>query len=123
MPDETPDQTADQTADQTKRLEEVCSLDELRLQDRLEFIRLEIAPHVVDRQPFDGGLAWEFEGSVELREKLEWLIAQERRCCATWGFELLDVADSERLRLEVRGATSESGLSELFGSSGESEKR
>ena len=117
------DKTPDRTVDKANRLEEVCSLDELRLQDRLKFIRLEIAPHVVDRQPFDGGLAWEFKGSPELREKLEWLIAQERRCCVTWGFEVLDVPESGRLRLEVRGATSESGLSELFGGPDETEKR
>ena len=109
--------------DSTKTLEEVCSLDELQLQDRLKFIRCEIAPHVVARQPFDGGLAWEFESLSPLREKLDWLVAQERRCCGGWGFEVLEVPGSRRLRLEVRGAASDSGLLELFGGPGRSETR
>jgi len=99
-------------------LEGVCSLDDHGFKERREFIQREVAPYVVRHESFEGGLAWEFEPSTPLREKLDWLVAQERRCCGSWEFAVHDVSASGLLRLEVLGVAPDSGLYEIFGASG-----
>jgi hypothetical protein len=98
-------------------LEDVCSLDALSLQERLDFIRREIAPLVVRREFSEGRAAWEFAESPPVRDTLEGLIELERDCCATWRFELDEVPDANRLRLSVEGDGAGSALVEVLGDS------
>jgi hypothetical protein len=97
-----------------RSIEDVCSLDALSLQERLDFVRREIAPLVVSREFREGRAVWEFGASPQLRSTLEGLIELERDCCATWRFELGEVPDSKRLSLSVDGDGAGSALVEVL---------
>lgn len=102
-------------SNRTPSLEDVCSLDALSLQERLDFIRSEIAPLVVSREFGEGRAVWEFDESPQVRNSLEGLIELERDCCASWRFELGEASDSDRLRLSVEGDGAGSALVKVLG--------
>lgn len=81
---------------------EVCSLSDDALEQRLEMVRREIAPHADRSEELPNGRAWEFPRSPELEARLEGLVALERECCASLDFDLSVPSDS-RLRLAIAG--------------------
>jgi hypothetical protein len=82
---------------------DICSLSNPELQQRFKMIREEILPHARRTEKLANGLAWEFEQSPPMREKLAQLIELERRCCTGLAFELQDRRESNTLRLAVEG--------------------
>ena len=90
----------------------VCSLNNERLQERRAMVRAEILPHVTKAERIEGGFAVETEATPEMRQKLENLVALERRCCSSVDWDLSEVPGG-RVRLEVRGLDPDS---ELLGS-------
>ena len=87
--------------DEQRSAADVCSLPPAALADRLAMIRSDFAPHVKAQEELPGGRAWEFD--TALRERLEELVALERRCCSGLDWRILEITEG-RVRLEVRGA-------------------
>ena len=88
----------------------LCSLDDEQLEARRARVRAEILPQVAKSERIDGGFAVEIPATRELRERLEALVALERRCCAGVDWTLREIPEAGRLRLEVRGLDPDSAL-------------
>ncbi len=88
----------------------LCSLDDQQLEERRAMVRAEILPHLEKRERIEGGFAVESEATPEMREKLENLVALERRCCSSVDWDLREDPQAGRLRLEVRGLDPDSAL-------------
>ncbi|NNL64778.1 MAG: hypothetical protein HKP30_00915 [Myxococcales bacterium] len=80
----------------------VCTLPPDGLTDRMAWIRTEILPLASKRERRREGLAWTFEDTPELAERLERLVALERECCSGIAFRHRAIAGGQRL-LEVEG--------------------
>src|SRR5262245_58364382 len=87
----------------------VCNLPAAERAERAAMIRAEILPRVRARRELFDGIAWDFESTPELVQRLEDWIALERECCASLDWRL-ESGDPNRLVLLVRGA----GAKELF---------
>ena len=88
----------------------VCSLNDEQLEERRAMVRAEILPHVRKAERIEGGFAVETEATPEMRQKLEDLVALERRCCSSVNWDLSEDARAGRVRLEVRGLDPDSAL-------------
>jgi hypothetical protein len=88
----------------------VCSLNDEQLEERRAMVRAEILPHVRRAERIEGGFAVETDATPEQRQKLEDLVALERRCCSSVSWDLSEVPRSGRVRLEVRGLDPDAGL-------------
>ncbi len=80
-----------------------CSLRSDALAARVETIRREILPHVLEREALADGIAWEFARRPDLRERLERFVEFERGCCGGLDFALVERPEADRLRLTIRG--------------------
>jgi hypothetical protein len=89
---------------------EVCTLSSEGLAARLAWIREEILQHARRVDRLESGLAWEFDASPGLAEKLERLIALERECCEGLVLECTEASAPDRLRLEMRGIDPDAGV-------------
>jgi hypothetical protein len=88
----------------------VCSLNDEQLEERRAKVRAEILPQVRKAERIEGGFAVETDATPEMRQKLEDLVALERRCCSSVSWDLSEDARADRVRLEVRGLDPDSGL-------------
>jgi hypothetical protein len=88
----------------------VCSLNDEQLEARRALVRAEILPHIGKAERIEGGFAIETDATPEMRQKLEDLVALERRCCSSVDWNLSEVPGASRVRLEVRGLDPDSGL-------------
>ena len=84
-------------------LQEGCTLSEQAYAERMAWVRSEILPHAVSREPIPGGWAWEFEDAAALRDKLDRLVELERECCGDVEFAHRPSDTEKRRRLEIRG--------------------
>jgi hypothetical protein len=86
-------------------LADFCLLSTEELSERRGWIDREIAPHTQRKHVLADGVAWDFDASAALRERLERLVALERQCCGPndVAFSVRTV-DADTLRLEIRGA-------------------
>ena len=87
--------------DHLPMLNDSCNLSAEEFQARLEVLRSEFLPHLLDRSRLSDGQAFDFDRSM--RDQLESLVTFERQCCPDLHWRLLDFDD--RVRLEIRGLT------------------
>lgn len=80
----------------------LCSLSDAELEARRATVRAEILPYLDGGERLEGGFAVEGRSTPLLRQKLQALVAFERRCCADVDWRLSETPGG-RLRLEVRG--------------------
>lgn len=81
-----------------------CSLSPGALTERLDWIRSDIEPHAGAKRILENGVAWDFEATPEMREKLEKLARLESDCCSSLEFEVWQNPSRTRLRFEILGA-------------------
>jgi len=87
------------------RLAELCLLPSDQLEERLDWVNREIAPHATRRIEIPNGVAWDFEATAELRQRLELLASLERECCGPADVEFaVRETGAARLRFEILGA-------------------
>ena len=93
----------------------VCTISNQHLDERLAWIRGEILPHVVAREPLDGGLAFELRAVPELADRLDRWIELERACCSGLAFERVPGQRPGHIRLEIRGIDPEASVLSALG--------
>ena len=88
----------------------VCTLPAVGLSERLAWIRREVLPHVLTREPLEGGLAFELRAAPELAARLDRWIELERECCSGLEFERVAGRRRGHVRLEIRGIDPDAAL-------------
>ena len=80
----------------------ICSLPPADLAGRLAWIRSEILPHTLSREPIADGAAWTLRDAPGLADRLDALVALESACCPTLAIAHRETAPGAR-RLEITG--------------------
>ncbi|MEN8184079.1 MAG: hypothetical protein ABFS46_16250 [Myxococcota bacterium] len=94
--------------------QDVCSLPNEELADRVAMIRREILPLVTRREVLADGVALEFEHTPAMQKTLEDLVVFERGCCSGLAWNLGRPSDRV-LRLSVQGLAADSDFFRALG--------
>lgn len=88
-------------AEPTPSLDDVCSLPPADREARLAWMRREILPRALRREPREDGVSLVFRYDPDLERTLTELVAFERRCCG--GLSWDTHREGRTLRLTVLG--------------------